>query len=190
MDQDSLAVTNLSDAANRLNRSDLVVGMHNAYQTRVRSDGGFNVIRRHDAIFITLDHRHFATQLLHKFRWLTNSRVLDCRNHQVRRSSRLSLCNLSASQHDSFDRKIVTLRSPAGENNFIAITAQEERNFGTSIFDRLRCSSAERVAAGWVTVVASQKRLHRFHDTGRNGCGRVVVQINLLHDFDPESRSS
>ena len=133
-------MTEFRDLANRLNRSDLVVGMHDADQARVWTYRFGNRLRLDNTMLITVHDRQLASQFLAKIRGLKRCRMLDRGGDHV-------TTRFSAGQHDSLDRHVARFGSTTGKNDFIGVTSQHPGNFCSGVLDCFSRRPAETVRA-------------------------------------------
>src|SRR5262245_63704712 len=102
----------------RLNGSDLVVGVHDAHQDRARRDRSAKVVGINPARAVNRQIRHAGAQALEKTARFDDSRMLDPRRDDV-------IAPVAARKEYALEGKVVGLAAAAGENDLVASAAEQ-----------------------------------------------------------------
>ena len=111
MHQHAMRMSDMADLGNRLERTYLVIGVHNTNQEGLGRDGFADIIRVDHPRSIHWEIRHLQTLLFQETAGVDRSRVLDRRGNNVVTSVSIGIGN-------SLQDGIVRLTPPAREHDF------------------------------------------------------------------------
>ena len=139
VEADAMLVGNFRDVGDRLNRADLVVGVHDADQAGVGCDRLADIIGIDEAGAIDWNITHGHAKLGEMVAWLQRRRVLDLRRDDVR----WTLVRRAAY---ALERKVVRFAAATCENDLVRRAAEQRRDLPSRVFQcgfgRRRCPMA------------------------------------------------
>ena len=172
-------VGNSRDFGDRLNRADLVVGVHDADQAGVRCDRLADIIGINETAAIDGNIAHGHAKLGEMVAWLQRRRVLDLRRDDVRWPlARRAACAL--------ERKVVRFAPAAGEHDLVRGAAKQRRDLLPRIFQCCFRRRRRPMATGGISVAGLQQWPHGGNYLRVNGCAGVVVEVDSCHRNRPQ----
>jgi hypothetical protein len=112
VDQDTAPAGDRGDAGDRLDRPDLVIGVHDGHECGIRADGDFHVDGRHDTRFIDGDERRPPAPAAERLQRVQHRFVFDRRGHEMSPAGRFEGLGRAA------DGQVVGLGASAREHDF------------------------------------------------------------------------
>jgi len=159
----------------RLNRPDLIVGVHHRYERGVGVDCLEQAIGGDDPGRVHREQRRAPASAGQRAERVQHRFVFDAGCDQVPPSGRLERLGRAS------DGKIVSLGPAADEHNLGRIGVQQGRHRGSRIVDRRLCLLAEMMNARWITEDSAGNLRKRLNDFGRERRRCVVVKVDT-HD--------
>ena len=156
--------------------SDLVIDIHDAYQDRVRPDGGSQGFRIHTAVSVHGKEGHLIALSLQKLQGLIDGGMLDAEAYDV-------LSPLSPAKGRADEGQIVRLRSPGGKEDLPRLYLQgvcDLRPGGLHIILRPK---PHHMFGGGISVILLHDLIHQpYHLRGYPG-GGCIIKINFHTSF-------
>src|SRR5687767_4460224 len=161
----------VADLANRLNRTDFVVGPHQRDKHSVGPDRGVHVFESDDTVIVNRQPRDFPTAFLESIanssdRWMFNG------------GSDYVPSIVGGSFAKAANGEVVRFRSPGSEDDLVRFRADQSRYFAPGAIDRGARLLAKSMHTRRVTVVFGQRAGHRGRDTRVHGRRGTVIQVN------------
>ncbi|MNI46272.1 hypothetical protein D3C73_1007250 [compost metagenome] len=170
---DAVFPSHCRQGSNGLDRSDLVVRVHDAHH---RSFGPYDCPQGVNGDHaVSIDRKHVHGEPVHSLKVagrLFHCGMLDGADHDpVQRGG----CRLPG-QRDAFDGEIVRFRASGGEGHLPGTAVQDLRDAGTGLCECSCCRFAEAVMTGRVAELAAEVRPHGFKGLTANRCGGGGVE--------------
>ena len=166
--------------------ADLVVGVHDGDQNRLRRDRLAHVLGIDAAVLLHRQIGHFVAVLFQALAGVQHRLVLDRLGDDVVALFAVHLGN-------ALDHQVVGFRGAAGEDDFLGRRADQRGDLRACDFDRFFAGPAKRVvAARGVTKLLREIRQHRLHDARIDRRGRVIIHVNRQlygHFLSPTPKS-
>ena len=156
------------DLGDRLNHAQLIVGMHNRDQPRIRPQRAPHIVGIHQAARANRQNRDGRARALELRAGGQHRRVLDRARDDVRRPR-------------SQQRQVVCLRAAAREYQLGGAGVDQRRQLPPRPFQPLFGRLSEMMDAGSVTIHLTETRHQRLQYFGSDRRGGVVVEIEALH---------
>ena len=166
------------DFIDRLNRSDLVVGMHDGNQDGVRPDGGGHIVQADHAGVIDIHIGGLETLLFQVSAHVQDCRVLHGAGDNV------TAFSLKRSGH-AFDGVVVGFGAAGGEEYLFRPAVEQTGHLPPGPLHRFFGANAVPVGTGRVAEIGLQERAHgrdHFRVVGR---GAIIVQVDGLNHGPP-----
>ena len=175
MEDRSALVCEPRQFGDRLDRADLVVGVHHADDRGVVCERLPQCIGGDNARLVDLEERRAGPALAQGFDRVEDRLVLDVTGHEVMTSAAPERLG------DAADGEIVTLGPAAGEDDFGRVGADQGCHGAPGLVDSRFRLLSEVVDARRVAPLVAQRRAHPVGDRrGERGRG-VVIQVDALH---------
>src|SRR2546429_1161154 len=175
VEQDLVLAGNAGAVLDRLDGSNLVVGMHDADKDRARCDRLADIVGINAACAINGQIRHACAEAFEKTARLDDGRMLDTGGDDV-------IAVITKREECALEGKIIRLAAAARKNDLIVVTAKRCRHLAARCLKRSFCRCGRPMPAGWIAVVTRKKRADCGHDRRIDGRARVVIEIDGLHD--------
>ena len=170
----SQLVHQFRDLRDRLDRSDLVINIHDRDQDRIRPQRLPQSLQIDDAAAVDRDSRHFVPFLLKGLHRLRDRVMLERRRHDV-----TSLVPQRA--HRGADRGVVRFRTAGGKYDLPRLALQCSRDLLPRLLHETFRLHPLRMHGGRISVIRSED-LHHDVCHGIEGPGRrCIVQICFSH---------
>ena len=174
MKQHAALAGNPGAILDRLDGSDLVVGVHDADKNGARRDRFAEIVGLNAACAVNGQIGHTCAEALEKTAWLYDCRMLDASGDDV-----ISL--VAKREECALEGKIICFAAAARENDLVVMAAKQPRHLAARFRKRSFCRGRRPVPAGWIAVVTIKKRAHRGGDRRIDRRARVVIEIDALH---------
>ena len=174
MESGAGTVRDLGDFGDGLQRAELVIGVHDADQHGLRAQCAADVFGTDDAARSDAqagDFHAFRAELLGG---REHGRVLDGAGDDV-------LAGGAVGARQAEYGEIIGFGAAAGEDDFGGGGVDEGGYLPARGFQALLRALSEMVDAGRVTIHLSEARHHRLENFRSDGCGGVVIEIEMLH---------
>src|SRR5712691_1383236 len=145
MHQHTMRTSDTADLGNGLERTHLVIGVHNTNEEGLGRDGFADIIRIDHARPIHREIRHLQTLLFQETAEVEGGRVLDRRGNNVATSVSIGIGN-------SLQDSIIRLTPPTREHDFRSGASQERCDPGSGALHRFFGGLAISMRAGRVPV--------------------------------------
>ena len=170
--QNPVLVGDLRDCRDRLDRADLVVGVHHADEDRLGRDRAPDVIWVDEAVPVDRHGGDPRTEPLDEATGFDDGRVFHRRRDQVWRRRRRA-------EHRPLDDVVVGFAAAAGQQHLVGITLQQERNLTARCLDRVTGGLAGPVPARRVPEVTVEEGPHDGRHLRRDRRAGVEVEIDV-----------
>jgi hypothetical protein len=165
-----LGLDRAHDLRHRLHHADLIVGEHDAHQDGLVGDGIGDLGGADQAIGVGLQVGHREALALEALAGVEGGLVLGLDGDQV-------LALLAVVRGHALDRQVDGLGGARGEDDLLAVAADQRRDLAAGRLDRGLGGPAEDVvAAGGVAEVLGEVRDHGLEHPRIDRRGRVVVE--------------
>ncbi len=155
----------------RLDRTDLVVCVHDADEAAVRGDRLADVVGIDEALRVDPHIGDRRAQALQIAAWFECRRMLDLGGDHVRGTA-------TTSKEQALQGEIVGFAAAAREHDFIRRTAEECGHLAAGGLQGSLRRCARPVTARGIAIRTFQQGPHGRGDRGINGCARVVVEVD------------
>ena len=159
-----------TDLCHRLQRSDLIVGHHDADQPGIWPHGAPDILRLDHARAIYRQKGDLDAAVAHAFCRMKHGVMLDGAGDQV----------ISRLQHAG-ERQIVALRAAAGEHNLRRPAAQQGRHLFAGALDRTPGALTVEVNRGGIPKLLRKPRTHGREHLGSERRGGIGIHVNAVH---------
>jgi len=159
---------------NRLDRADLVVGMHDAHKDRARCNRFAKFVWVNPASSVNRKIGQPRAQAFEKPARFDDRRVLDPSGDDV-------IALVAKSKIRALESEIVGLTATAGENDLIVVATEQSCDLAACYIKRSLCFSRSLMATRRIAVMIVKKSVHRSGDGRIDWRACVVIQINALH---------
>ena len=161
---------NLANLPDRLHHPGLVVRHHHADEPGTGPQGSANVLGSNHSLAIDRQEIHGNATLAQPFHSMQHGMVLNAAgNHMI------------AGLDQPKDRKIIALRTAAGENHLRLPAAQKIGHTGPRLLDRPPCMLPFLVNRGRIPERLQQKRPHRLKHFRQKRRSSIRIQVNSPH---------
>ena len=160
------------DLGDRLDRADLVVGVHDRDEGRVVGEQLPDAIGRDDARLIDRDERRPPAAPGERLQRVQHGLVLDRAREQMTTAGRLERLGGAA------DGEVVRLGAAAREHDFGRIGIDERRHRRSGVVQDRFGLLAEMMHARGIPELVAGRANDGLDDLGREGGRRVVVKID------------
>ena len=174
MEQDAFLPADRADLRHGFQRTDLIVGRHDADKDRLRTDGFPDGFRRNRSVFV---HRQEGD--LKPLFFQPPAGIQHCRMFNAAGDQMVSLSPEDKS--GSLDRQIIAFASSGCKADLAAFGAQCLRNFPPRLFQCPPCVPSLTVDPGRIPVPVYKKRQHRVQHFRKHRCGGCVIKIDPIH---------
>ncbi len=161
------------DLGDRLNGADLVVGVHDGHQDRIRAQGRLDCGRIDETGFI---HGQVGDDIAFPFQeaaGLEHGGVIYGRGDDVT----TALAQRPGGPHDG---QVVRFASSTGEDDLVALAAQQVGHLAAGSLDRGAGLDPEDMRAGGIAVDPVQEGAHRRGHVGGDRGGGVVIEVDRI----------
>src|SRR5580658_9429707 len=170
-EENAVFLGDFADFGDRIDHTNLVVGVHDGDQDGGRPDGGFQLIQVDAPIFLHRQVGDFKALFFEALARVQHSLVLDGLRDDV-------IALFAEHLRDALDHQVVGLGRTAGENDLFRRGANQRSNLLTRRFDRFLAGPAEAViAACGIAKLLGEIRQHRFHDARIHRRGCVIIHV-------------
>ena len=172
MEQNALFTTDCADFAHGLDRSDLVIAVHDGDQHGLIGDRFAKLIKIDQSVLAHGQVSHPATMFFQSLTGVQHRFVLG-------RGSDDMVALLGIHLRHTFNCQIVRFRGAAGEDDLFGRGANQIGDLFAALFHGFLRDPAEAViAAGGVAKILGEIRQHGLKHTGIHARGRVIIEIN------------
>src|SRR5215475_10533055 len=161
----------------RLDGSDLVVGVHDADENRARRDRFAKVVGINAARAANRQIGDAGAQALEKPARFDDGGMLDARRDDV-------IAPLAMRKEHALEGEVVGLAAAAGEDDLVAAAAEQRRHLAARGLKRDLCRGCRPMPARGIAVVILEKRPHRGGHRRIDRRTGVVIEIDALHVQD------
>ena len=165
----------------RLDGSDLVVGVHDADEDRARRDRAPKVVRVDPAAAVDGQERDPCAQALEKPARFDDRRMLDPGRDDV-------LPFWPEREKRALEGEVVRLAAAAGENHLVAPAAEQRRHLAARRLDGALRLDRGPMPARRVAKMVRKKRTHGGGDRRIDRRARVVIEIDARRAHGSASR--
>ncbi len=164
----------LRDLFNGLNRSHLVIGVHDRDEDRLRRQDLFERFQVDQPRPVHGNGAHSESHGLKMPADLCDGRMLDGGGDNMAPV-------IPPGESGALDGMVVGFRSAAGENNFDGIAIEKIGRLAPGLFDGLSGFDAVSMGTGRISKVIGEERPHGLVDVRIDGRGGVVIQVDGFH---------
>ena len=161
-------------ALDRLDRANLIVGVHDADQDGIRRDCLSEVVWVDPSRAIHRQPGHLRTEAFEEAQRSHDSRMLDAGRDEMRVRAR-------ASEENTLQGKVIGFATSAGEHHFARRAAEKCRYLAAGLLDHPASRAAGPVSAGRIAVGTLHSVAHDRRDLRRDWRAGVVVEIDAPH---------
>jgi hypothetical protein len=165
---------NAGAVLDRLDGSNLVVGMHDADKDRARGDRLAQIVRINATGAVNGQVGHTCTEAFEETTRFNNCRMLNTRGDDV-------IALVATREECALESKIIRFAAAARENDLVVVAAKQRRHLAARCLQRSFCRGRRPMPAGRIAVVIRKKRAHCGSDRRIDGRARVVIEIDGLH---------
>ena len=173
MEQNTLLCSNLTDLPDRLDRSDLIIGIHHGNQYSIRTNRPFQLLYINNPVAVHIQIRNFRPLLFQIFTGMQHRMMLYLRCDNV--LPLIAVCLIHP-----FNRPVIRLRTASGEKNLIPFGSQGSGNRLPCLYNRLLTLTSQPVDTAGVPIVFREVRQHSLHHFRCSLCGSRMIQINHI----------
>ncbi len=169
----SLFLNQIPNLCNRLNRSNLIIRIHDRNQNRIWSKHCGDLFDGHQPFAIRFKIRNFESFFLFQMNHrLQNSMMFN-------RSSDEMFALFLIGTRISKDRQVIGLCSPRREKNFVWSDMENICDRLTRIIQVIFDFFSKRMKAGWISKFFSKIRQHHLANTRVDGSGGRMIKIDV-----------
>ena len=158
----------------RLDRTDLVVGVHDADEDRARRDRPAKVVGVNPARTVNGQIGHPRAQAFEKPARFDDRWMLDLRGDDV-------IALVAKRKEHALEGKVICLATAARENDLVVVATEQSRHLAARRLKRGFRRGRGPMPARRIAVMILKKRTHHRGDRGIDGRACVVVEINRAH---------
>src|SRR5215472_16586332 len=158
----------------RLDGSDLVVGVHDADEDRARRDRSAQLVGIDPPGAVNRQIGDAGAQPLEKRAGFDDGRMLDARGDDV-------IAAVAVRKEHALEGEVVGLAAAARKNDLVASAAEQRRHLAARRLEGDLCRRCRPMSARRIAVVILEKRPHRGGDRRIDRRAGVVVEIDATH---------
>src|SRR4051794_5516387 len=158
----------------RLNRSHLIIGVHDRHKDCLVSDRCREMCWIDQAIPINREDGDDIALTFEEAEWRRDGGVFNCRGDDV-----IAVCPIA--KGDALQREIVRLTPTPGEHDCLRFSTDERCDLFPRTANRRARTLAIGMITGWIAKVLTEVWLHRLEHNGIYWCRSVIVQVDWWH---------
>ena len=169
-----MLMSNLCAVLDWLDRTDLIVGVHDADKDRARCDYLAQIVGINPAATVNRQVGYSCAQSFEKPARFNDRWMLDLRGDDM-------IALVAKCEEYALEGEVVGLAATARENNLIVVAAEQSRYLAPRRLKGSPCRRRGPVPARWIAVVVLEKRTHCGGDRWIDRRAGIVVEIDASH---------